>query len=432
MPPIRIAIQILTFCMLAWTAVGPDPALSGPSHGLAMHGRPALPSGFHHLPYADPDAPKGGVIRYGVVGTFDSVNPLVVKSLTTSARGIWDPVFGANVYEPLLHRSHDEPFTLYGLIAETVETDADRTFAEFHIRPEARFSDGMPLTRDDVIFSLRMLGEKGRPLYRERMKKVAAIKKIGDRGLRLEFNERGDRELSLLLGMMPILPKHATNPETFDQSTFKKPVGSGPYIVEEIDPGRRISYRRNPDYWAKDLPIKRGLDNFDEIHVEYFRNESTRFEAFKKGLFDVFFDSDSARWVEGYGIAAVESGDIVRHEIARKTPAHMYGFVFNTRKMLFREREVRAALSWLFDFEWINANLFSGAYTRTASYWHSSELSSFGIPASDAELTLLESWAGQIAPEFLDGTYAPSVFRRLRPGPKGHARSLCHTQEARI
>ncbi len=408
--PIAPHIWLLPLFLFAQLSVLPIPRASAePAHGIAMHGKPQLNPGFHHLPYANPTAPKGGSIRYGVTGTFDSLNPYIVKSLTTSARGIWDPLFGLNVFEPLLHRSRDEPFSLYGLIAETVETNADRTWVEFHIRPQARFSDGQPVTRDDVIFSYQLLGEKGRPLYRQRMKKVDRIEPVGENGIRLVFNDRGDRELPLLLGMMPVFPKHATDAENFDKSTLKPPIGSGPYIVDRVEPGRLISYKRDPNYWGADLPVKRGLDNFDEIKVEYFRNESTRFEAFKKGLFDVFFENDSTRWNTGYDIDGVRLGDITRRSIARRTPAHMYCFVFNTRNLLFRDHDVRSALSKLFDFEWVNANLFSGTYTRSASFWHGSELSSFGLEADPREREILEPYISEISAEFLDGSYAPTI-----------------------
>ncbi|MEM1364659.1 MAG: ABC transporter substrate-binding protein, partial [Pseudomonadota bacterium] len=222
--------------------VGVNASLAEPSHGLAMHGEPAVPAGFTHLPYANPDAPKGGEIVYGVRGTFDSLNPFIVKSATTSARGIWDSAYGHTVLESLMFRSRDEGFTLYGLLAETVEVDDDRTFIEFQLRPEAKFSDGKPVRPEDVIFTMNLLAENGRPTYASRMGKVEKLERVEPNGVRFTFNEKADRELPLLMGMIPIFPEHATDAETFDQTTLTPPVGSGPYLIEEVKPNERIVY----------------------------------------------------------------------------------------------------------------------------------------------------------------------------------------------
>ncbi len=360
-----------------------------PSHGIAMHGKPALAKGFSHLPYVNPDAPKGGKITYGVRGNFDSLNPFIVKSIRTTARGVWDPAFGNLVFESLLHRSRDEAFTLYGLLAETVETDAERTWIEFHLNPKAKFSDGKPITVDDVIFSFNLMKEKGRPPYSSRMKKVASMEKVGERGVRFNFTKEADRELALLFGMMPILPKHATDAENFDKSTLKPQIGSGPYLVGEIKPGESISYKRNPDYWAKDLPIKIGQDNYNNVKIEYYTSSGSMFEAFKKGLFDIFPEGDPSKWQQAYDFPAVSDGRVTKDAFRPKTPASMLGFVFNTRRTIFQDRNVRAALATLFDFEWANANLFFGAYKRTGSYFHGSELSALGMKASENERALL-------------------------------------------
>lgn len=380
-----------------------------PKHGIAMHGEPALPPDFEHLPYADPDAPQGGRMVYGVVGDFESLNPFIVKGAASSARGDWDTEFGNNVFESLMFRSRDEAFTLYGLLAETVETDDDRTFVEFTLRPEARFSDGEPLTVDDVIFSMNLLAEKGRPVYKSRMAKVDRMEKVGERGLRFVFNDQADRELPLLLGMLPIFPEHAVDPETFDQTTLEPITGSGPYVVEEVRPGERIVYRKNPDYWGKDISIKRGLDNFDEIRVEYFLNESALFEAFKKGLVYTYTDNNPTHWAQAYNFAAVENGDVVKETFKNGVAANMYGFIFNTRRPVFEDKTVRQALSLLFDFEWANKNLFGGVFERTESFYDNSELSSIGQPASDKEKALLASFPDAVDPEIMDGTYRAPV-----------------------
>ncbi len=384
-------------------------ASAAPSHGLAMHGDPQLPEDFTHLPYVNPSAPKGGKITYGVRGNFDSLNPFILKSIRTTARGVWDPVFGNLVYESLLHRSRDEAFTLYGLLAKTVETGPDRKWIEFHLNPIARFSDGKPVTVEDVMFSFNLLRDKGRPPYSSRMKKVVSMEKAGERGIRINFNEEADRELALLFGMMPILPKHATDAENFDKSTLVPQIGSGPYVVSKVEPGERITFKRNPDYWAKDLPVKLGQDNYDEVRIEYFTSSSSMFEAFKKGLFDIFPEGDPSKWQQSYDFPAVGDGRVVKDIFNPGTPASMLGFVFNTRRELFKDRNVRRALAMLFDFEWANENLFFGAYKRTGSYFHGSELSALGRPASEAEQALLAAYPGSVSKDVMEGTYLPTV-----------------------
>ncbi|MGH6761589.1 MAG: extracellular solute-binding protein [Phyllobacterium sp.] len=383
---------------------------AAPSHGIAMHGEPALPKDFQFLPYVNADAPKGGSIKYGVVGTFDSLNPFILKSMRTTARGLFnDQQFGNLVYESLLQRSQDESFTLYGLLAETVETNPERTWVEFTLNPKAEWSDGQPVTSDDIIFSLELLTEKGRPPFNTRMNKIEKIEKVGDRGVRFSFNENADREFPLILGLMPILPRHAVDRETFGNSSLAIPVGSGPYLVDKVQPGQRITYRRNTEYWAKDLPMKRGSDNYDTITVDYFRSETAQFEAFKKGLFDIFTEGDPTHWEKGYDFPAFKEGRVVKDVFKSETPANIYGFFFNTRRELFADRRVRQALSTLFDFEWTNRNLFAGRYARTAGFWSGSDLSSIGQPANEHERAFLARFPDTVLPDVLDGTYRPTA-----------------------
>ena len=379
------------------------------THGISMHGQPALPAGFTHLPYVNPAAPKGGRITYGVRGNFNNLNPFIIKSIRTTARGVWDVSFGNLVYESLLFRSRDEAFTLYGLLAESVETGPDRKWVEFQMNPKARFSDGAPVTVDDVIFTFNLLKEKARPPYSSRMKFVTSMKKIGERGVRINFNDEADRELALLFGMMPILPKHATDADNFDKTTLKPQVGSGPYIVTKVNPDESITFTRNPDYWAKDLPVKKGQDNYDEVKIEYYTTTSIMFEAFKKGLFDVFPEGDPARWINSYDFPAVQDGRTIKEAFKPGTPASMLGFVFNTRREPFNDRNVRRALAMLFDFEWVNENLYFGAYQRTGSFYHGSELSALGIPAGLREKELLAPFPDAVSNEVMDGTYLPTV-----------------------
>lgn len=387
----------------------PQIAAAAPAHGIAMIGEPALPAGFDHLPYVNPDAPKGGRITYGVVGTYDSMNPFIVQGGTTSSRGLADPVFGNLVYESLLMRSADEPFTLYGLLAETVETPPDRGWVEFTLNPKAKFSDGQPVTVDDVIFSMELLRDKGRPNYKAYFSKVEKIEKVGERGVRFHIEGAKDRELPLIIGLMPILPKHAINAATFDKSTLTPMIGSGPYVPVEVKAPDHIVYKRNPDYWAKDLPIKRGFDNYDEIRIEYYRDASTMFEAFKKGLYDVQPEGDPAAWNTNYDFPAVTDGRVVKESYKTGVPKGMSGFVFNTRRPIFADIRVRRALAKLFDFEWANKNLYYGAYARAAGYFNDSDLSSIGQPASEKEKALLAPFPGVVDPAVMDGTYRPAA-----------------------
>lgn len=388
-------------------ATGPlaHEAAAEPVHAIAMHGEPALPADFKHFPYVNPDVKKGGKIAYGVVGTFDSLNPFILKSMRTTARGMWDPGFGNLVYESLMQRSQDEPFTMYGLLAETVEWDDDRTFIQFNLNPKARWADGQPVTVDDVTFSFELLRDKGRAPFSNRLSKVAKMEKVGERSVRFTFNEDADRELPLLLALSPVLPKHAVNVETFDRTTLEPPLGSGPYRVAEVKPGERIVYRRNPDYWGKDLPSKIGVDNYDEISVEYFLQENTLFEAFKKGEVDVYPEGSATKWARAYDFPSVRSGDVIKETFKPKTPSGMLGFVFNTRRPMFDNVKLRQGLALVFDFEWVNKNLFDGAYTRTQSYWQNSSLSFLGVAADDRELELMGDVRERINPAILDGTY---------------------------
>ncbi len=396
------AIIAILLCLL-----GAFSANAEPSHAIAMHGAPALPPDFKAFPYVNPDAPKGGKITYGVEGTFNSVNPFIVQG--DAARGLFDQSFGYNVFESLLARSRDEAFTLYPLIAKSVETDDDRSFVEFTLDERAQFSDGQPVTVDDVVFSMELLHDKARPLYRRWIDNVAEMAVTGPDKVRFTLKPEADREMPLLLSLLPILPKHATDAEKFDKSTLQPMIATGPYTIDKVDPGQSITLKRNPDYWAKDIPSKAGFDNYDEIQIIYFRDENTMFEAFKKGLLDVFTEGSTKRWAEGYDFPAVTDGRVVKSVFHDELPSGMYGFVFNTRREVFNNREVRRALADLFDFEWANQNLFSGAYTRTKSFFDGSELSSAGRPAGKRELAFFQTHPDAALPEALDGTLQPAV-----------------------
>lgn len=384
-------------------------ASAEPSHGISMRGKPALPADYTHFPYANPDAPKGGKLTYGVYGTFDDLNPFDLQSIRTGARGLWDPVFGNLVFETLLKRSRDESFSEYGLLAEKVEMPDDRKWIEFHMHPKASFSDGEPVKVSDVVFTFNLLKEKGRPPYSSRMKAVEKMEVTGPSSIKLWFNERASRETPMLFGLMPVLPEHATDVDGFGKSTIEPPIASGPYTVAEVKPGESITYKRNPDYWAKDLPVQRGFFNFDTIKVDYYRSSQAQFEGFKKGLFDIYPENSPGKWRTAYDFPAVEDGRVIKEEFKNTTPSGMLGFVFNTRRDKFKNRNVRKALAMLFDFEWANENLFYGAYQRTSSYWQDSSLSSLGQSASEGEKKLLAPFPDAVLPEVMDGSYRAPV-----------------------
>jgi peptide/nickel transport system substrate-binding protein len=401
----KFASALLVAIFLA----GSMSANAEPLHAISMHGEPALPKDYTHFPYANPNAPKGGKIAYGVVGTFDSLNPFILKSMRTRARGIVDPEYGNLYYDTLMQRSRDEPFSMYGLLAETVEWDEERTYLQFNINPNARWHDGKPVTADDVIYTFEILRDYGRPPYNRRLNRVDKMEKVSDLSVKFIFNEKSNREFPLILGLTPILPKHDTDPEGFDTSTMDIPVGSGPYKIKEVRPGESITYERDPNYWAKDIPSKVGFDNYDEIRVEYFLSQTAQFEAFKKGLFDVYPEGNPSNWTRSYDFAAVNDGDIIKESFQKQRPSGMFGFVFNTRRDIFKDIRVRKALSLMFDFEWINKNLYNGVYTRTNSFWQGSSLSSYQTPANDIEKGLLTPFPDALSKDIMNGTYKMPV-----------------------
>jgi len=402
----------------AWLAacavlIGGEPlALAAESHAIAMHGAPALPAGFDHFPYANPAAPKGGRLVQGVLGSFDSLNPFIVKGLPP--QGLRAPLVSGNnaisgyVVESLMVRGYDEPFTLYGLLAKTVETDAGRTYVTFTLDPDARFSDGTPVTPEDVLFSWALLRDHGRPNHRTFYSKVTRAAVVGKRSVRFDL-PGDDRELPLILGLMPVLAKHAVDPDTFEETSMTPLLGSGPYRVGEVDPGKSIMLARNPDYWGRDLSVNRGFWNFDEVRFDYYRDANSYHEAFKKGLFDVRKEDDPGRWTSAYDFPASRDGRVVRETFTSGLPKPSLNFVFNTRRPVFADIRVREALALLFDFEWVNRSIFFGLYRRSASFFEGSELSARGRAADERERALLAPFPGAVRPNVLDGTWQPPV-----------------------
>lgn len=377
------------------------------SSGLSMIGKPALPNNFTHFPYAASTAPQGGKFTFGVVGTFDSINPFVTQSMRSTARGLFaDQQFGSFVYETLMTRSMDEPFTLYGLIAEKVDINDERTQAIFYLNPKARFSDGNSVTVEDVIFTMELLKEKGRPPFTDYARRIIHMEKVGNSGIKFIFKSPADREFPLIIASsMPILPKHAINIDTFEKGGLTIIPGSGPYVIDRIDPGDRIIYRRNPDYWGRDLAVNCGVYNFERIQIEYFRNENANFEAFKKGILDVFVEELPYRWKTSYNFPAVRDGRVIKESFRKNTPAPMKAIIFNTRREIFSKPEVREALSQMFDFNWVNRNLYNLTYRRTEGFWDGSELSAIGRPANERERELLAPFPNAVAPDVMEGRW---------------------------
>ncbi|WAC29593.1 extracellular solute-binding protein [Ancylobacter sp. SL191] len=364
-----------------------------------MHGEPAYPDGFAHYASVNPDAPKGGRLTQGAVGSFDSLNPFIV-------RGTAPPFIRWNIVESLMARSPDEAFTCYGLLARNVETDEARSYVAFEIDPRARFSDGAPVTAEDVLFSFNLLRVKGRPNHRTFYGKVAKAEITGPRAIRFTFGAV-DRELPLIMALMPVLARHAVDEASFDQTSFTAPLGSGPYTVTQVRPGESVILTRRDDYWGRDLPVNRGNYNVDTLRYDFYRDVNSQFEAFKRGLSDIRFETDPGRWKTGYDIPAVRDGRIVQEEIETGMPKPYSALIFNIRRPFFADARVREAMVELFDFEWANANLYFGVYRRNGSFYDGSELSARGRPADARERELLSHYPDAVLPAVMDGTWQP-------------------------
>lgn len=370
------------------------------THGIAMYGKPALPPDFVSLPYANPDAPKGGRIVFGESGGFDSLNPFIVNGIAPAG-------VSGHTIETLLGRSYDEPFTLYGLLAESVVTDDARTFVEFTLRPEARFSDGSPVTVEDVIWSFETLGTQGQPRYAAAYGKVSKVEKVGERGVRFTFNTE-DRELPLLLGLRPVLKKAQFEGKDFTISSLEPIIGSGPYVVAELEAGRFITYAKDPDWWGGDLPFNRGQHNLDEIRYDYFGDGGVVFEAFKAGEITSWRETNPVKWDQQYDFPAVTAGDVVKSVIPHSRPSGIEGFVFNTRRPLFQDWRVREALITAFNFELVNKTLNGGIPPRIQSYFSNSPLGmTVGAPAEGRVAELLEPFKADLLPGALEGYALP-------------------------
>jgi peptide/nickel transport system substrate-binding protein len=364
--------------MAACFVFGAQVALAEPKTAIALYGVPVLTAGFDHFPYANIDAPKKGTITFGVMGTFDTLNPYSVRGI--AAQGIAPPI--GLVIQSLMVRSADEPFSLYASVAQSVDISNDLSRVTFYIDPRVHFSDGHPLTSADVIFSWSLLKEKGKPNLRGYYNKVIAADAPDPKTVIFSLGDGHDRELPMILALMPVLAQHATDPEHFGETTLKAPIGSGPYRVTNVKAGESISYQRDPNFWGRDLPVNKGMYNADVYRYDYYRDANTLFEAFKAGLYDVRSEDNPTRWVTGYDFPRMLDGRAAKDPIPVRTPKGMAGLVFNTRHAIFSDVRTREALSYLFDFEWINTVLFEDVYKRTGSYFEGSDLSSNGKPAS--------------------------------------------------
>lgn len=385
----------------ALVLAGPSHAVAAEpvkGHGIAMHGDLRYGPDFPHFDYVNPDAPKGGTVRLSDTGSFDSLNPFIIKGEPAAGLGL--------TYDTLTVQSADEPFSEYGLLAETIETPEDRSWVQFTLRAEARWHDGRPVTADDLLFSFRTLREKGAPFYRFYYASVESTEKIDERTVRFTFKPGDNRELPLILGQLTVLPRHYWEGRAFDQTTLEPPLGSGPYRIRSFEPGRRIVYERVADYWGKDLAVNKGRHNFDVMSYDYYRDRTVELEAFKAGEFDYRLENSAKNWATAYDIPAVRDGLLVKEEIRHNRPAGMQGFVYNTRRGQFADRRVRAALAYAFDFEWSNKNLFYGQYKRTRSYFDNSELGATGLPGPE-ELKILEPFRGQVPDEVFTREYNP-------------------------
>jgi microcin C transport system substrate-binding protein len=360
------------------------------SHAVSLGGDVKYPADFTHFEYVNPDAPKGGEVVLGATGNYDSFNGFIAEGAPPVGLGL--------IYDTLVVGSQDEPFTEYGLLAETIEVPADKSYVQFVLREGAKWHDGVPITADDVVFTFESLISKGDPFYQGYYENVSGVEKIDDRTVRFNFTGETNNELPLIMGQIQVLPKHYYDGKDFGAVTTEPPLGSGPYRIAEFDMGRGITYERVTDYWGTDLAVNKGQYNFDTIRYDYYQDTTVSLEAFKAGKIDFRAENRARNWATEYNIPAKDAGHLVTEEIPNQRGQGMQGFVFNTRLPKFQDPKVREALGYAFDFEWSNANLFFGQYTRSTSYFANTELASSGLPEGQ-ELEILEKYRGQIPDE---------------------------------
>ena len=406
-------IKRAVFTLVAMSAVfglltGPvfdNTALAGStvSHGSSLHGDLKYPKGFTHFDYVNPDAPKGGTVRLAAVGGYDSLNPFILKGSSASGLGL--------MYDSLMTSSSDEPNTSYAHLAESIEVPDDFSWVIYRLDPRARWHDGTPVTTEDVIFSFDAIKSKGHPFYRQYFKNLKKAEKISDRGIKFTFTGDLNRELPHITSQLPIFSKAYYASHEFEKTTLEPPMGSGPYRIKELDPGRSITYERVKDYWGKDLGVNRGKYNFDIIRYDYYRDTTVALEAFKSREFDFRQENTAKVWATGYESKSLKNGWFQKKQVRNQNPTGMQGLVFNTRRDLFADVKVRRALNHAFDFEWTNKNLFYGQYSRTKSFFSNSDMASSGLPGKD-ELKYLEPLRGKIPDEVFNKEFSVPVNKK--------------------
>ena len=367
-------------------------------HAIAMHGAPLYPAGFTHLDYVNPDAPKGGALKLSKDGSFNNLNPVVITG--DKAEGL------EYLHDQLLQRTWNEPFTLYGLVAESLDIAPDRSWVVFHINKQARFHDGTPMTANDVKFSYETYKTHGHPVRRRVYGLITHADIIDDHTIKFTFGEGHDRESVMILGLMHVLPRHYWQTRDISKTTLEPPLGSGPYKIATVDAGRKIVYERVKDYWAKDLPVNRGLYNFDTITYSYYRDSSISLEAFKAGEYNLRREYDIKKWQTGYDFPAVQDGSVIKESIAHHRPEWLKALIFNTRRPLFADRRVRQALGLMFNYAWLNNTLYYGAFTPVNSTFANSALAATGRPEGE-EQRVLAQYRADLPPEVFGPAWQP-------------------------
>lgn len=398
-------VLLLTGLACLWVSpVLAQTATSQPS--MAMHGAPKYTASFPHLDYADPKAPKGGVLKLNAVGSFDSLNPFIIKGSPAAGLAYLGQSF---IYDSLMEQSYDEPFSMYGLLAESVERPADNTWVAFNLRAAAKWADGKPVTADDVVWTFNKMMAVGSPFFKAYYADVKDVKATSDRRVIFTFAHGNNAELPLILSQLAILPKHfwEDGKQNIAETSLAAPLGSGPYKIGTVTPGRSIEYVRDPNYWGRDLPINKGRFNFDKIAYDYYKDDNVALEAFFAGEYDFRNENTAKLWATAYDAPAVKDGRIVKEIIPHTRPQGMQGFMFNIRRPVFTDAKVREALAYAFDFEWSNKQFAYGEYKRTDSYFENSELAATDGAPTGRVLEILESYRGKTPESVFTTRYAP-------------------------
>lgn len=427
----KISRFFLTLCLCCSTTLiaQQEQVDSHVSHGASLFGELKYPADFTHFDYVNPDAPKGGRLRLDAIGTFDSFNPFILQGTAAP----WTNLF---VYETLLSDADDEPSTMYGQVAESVEIPEDYSWVIYNLREDARFHDGHPITAEDFIFTLDILREEGAPLYGFYYQNIVEAEALSEHSIRFTFDETGNRELPMITGQLYALPKHYWegtdengNPRDFSRSSLEPPLGSGPYRIGRFEPGRFVEFQRVEDYWGEDLPVNVGQFNFDTVRIDFYRDDEVALQAFFADEYDIRFENTARNWATAYDRPPVRDGSIIREEMPYILPVNANMFFMNLRKEKFSDARVRRALGLAFNFEWINRNIFYGQYERVTSVWNNSPLASTGLP-SEAELELLEPFRDQLPEQVFTSVYEPPVSDGTETNRNNLFRALQLLQQA--